>query len=118
MTAPFENSNKTKPPTTTSSGGMYHLREGNDLNARILSLTRKVEVMELRKDNEIKYVQKEVMYGICDIIGHTTHECPTIPTFKEVLHDQANAMKTYKKPFISSYSETYNPGWRNHPNFS
>ena len=38
--------------------------------------------------------------------------------FKEVLHDQANAMNNFKKPFPSPYSETYNPQWRNHPNFS
>jgi hypothetical protein len=97
---------------------MYQLREGDDLNVRISSLTRKVEAMELRKVNEIKVVQKEEVCGICEIIGHTTHECPTIPAFKEVLHGQANAMNTYKKPFDSPYSETYNPGWRNHPNFN
>jgi hypothetical protein len=74
--------------------------------------------MELRKVNEIKVVQNEEVCVICEIIGHTTHECPTILAFKEVLHDQANAMNTYKKPFDAPYSETYNSGWRNHPNFS
>jgi len=97
---------------------MYQLREGDDLNVRISSLTRKVEAMELRKVNEIKVVQNEEVCVICEIIGHTTHECPTILAFKEVLHDQANAMNTYKKPFDAPYSETYNSGWRNHPNFS
>jgi hypothetical protein len=115
--APSKNSSKTKP-STTSSGGRHHLREEDDLNARISSSARKVESMELRKVNEIKLVQKEEVYGICEIMGHATHECPTIPAFKEVLHDQANAMNTYKKPFQSPYVETYNPGWRNHPNFS
>uniref|UniRef100_A0A2N9H0L4 Reverse transcriptase/retrotransposon-derived protein RNase H-like domain-containing protein n=1 Tax=Fagus sylvatica TaxID=28930 RepID=A0A2N9H0L4_FAGSY len=115
--APFENSIKTKP-STTSSGGRHHLMEEDDLNARIASLARKVESMELRKVNEITPVQKEEVCGICEIMGHATYECPTIPAFKEVLHDQANAMNTYKKPFQSLYSETYNPGWRNHPNFS
>ena len=43
---------------------------------------------------------------------------PTIPAFKEVLHDQANAMNMVKKSYSSPYSETYNSGWRNHPNFS
>uniref|UniRef100_A0A2N9GNA7 RNA-directed DNA polymerase n=1 Tax=Fagus sylvatica TaxID=28930 RepID=A0A2N9GNA7_FAGSY len=114
--APSENSSKTKP-STTSSGGRHHLREEDDLNARIASLARKVESMELRKVNEITPVQKEEVCGICEIMGHATHECPTIPAFKEVLHDQANAMNTYKKPFQSPYAETYNPGWRNHPNF-
>ena len=36
---------------------------------------------------------------------------------KEVFHDQANVMNNFKKPFPSFLSETYNPGWRNHPNF-
>jgi hypothetical protein len=120
-TAP-ESSSKTKPPTTTSSGGMYHLmyhlREGDDLYARISSLARKVETMELRKDNEIKFVQKEEVCSICKVIEHTTYECPTISTFKEVLHEQANAINTYKRPFNSPYSKTHNPRWRNHPNFS
>jgi hypothetical protein len=115
--APSENSSKTKP-STTSGGGRHHLGEEDDLNARIASLARKVESMELRKVNEITPVQKEEVCGICEIMGHATHECPTIPAFKEVLHDQANAMNTYKKPFQSPYSETYNSGWRNHPNFS
>jgi hypothetical protein len=63
-------------------------------------------------------VQKEEVCSICEVIGHTTHECPTIPAFKEVLHEQANAINTYKKHFNFPYSETYNPGGRNHPNFS
>ena len=55
---------------------------------------------------------------ICEIMEHLTNECPTIPTFKEVLHDQENAMNMVKKSYPSPYSETYNSGWRNHPNFS
>jgi hypothetical protein len=104
-----ESSTKTKPPTTTSSGRIYQLREGDDLYARISSLTKKDETMELRKDNEIKSVQKEEVCSICEVSGHTTHECPTILAFKEVLHEQANAINTYKKPFNSPYFETYNP---------
>jgi hypothetical protein len=75
------------------------------MNARITSLARKVEAMKLKKVNKMKFVQKEEVCGICEIMGHTTHEYPTIPTFKEVLHDQANSMNTYKKPFQSPYFE-------------
>jgi hypothetical protein len=32
--------------------------------------------------------------------------------------EQANACNNYQKPSSGPYSETYNPGWRNHPNFS
>ena len=49
---------------------------------------------------------------------HPTNECPTIPAFKEVLHDQANAMNMVKKSYPSPYSGAYNSGWRNHSNFS
>ena len=49
-------------------------------------------------------------------MGHVTKECPTLPAFREMLHDQANFVNQFKKP--STFSETYNPGWRNHPNFS
>ena len=32
------------------------------------------------------------------------------------MHDQANVINTFNKP--NPYSQTYNPGWRNHPNFN
>ncbi|PON42473.1 hypothetical protein TorRG33x02_335780 [Trema orientale] len=34
-----------------------------------------------------------------------------------VYEEQCNAIGMFRKPF-SPYSDTYNPGWRNHPNFS
>ncbi|XP_022851548.1 uncharacterized protein LOC111373275 [Olea europaea var. sylvestris] len=74
--------------------------------------------MELRKVKEVKPVQNDEICSNCETFGHLTHDCPNIPIFKEVLHDQGNAMNTFKKPFSSPYSETYNQQWRNHPNFS
>ncbi|XP_075655080.1 uncharacterized protein LOC142625280 [Castanea sativa] len=100
-------------------GGKYQLRKDDDLNARVASLTNKLEAMELRKVNGINTVPKiDEVCRVCETVEHITNECPTIPTFKEVLHDQANAMNIVKKSYPSSYSETYNSGWRNHPNFS
>ena len=60
----------------------------------------------------------EQVCGICALTGHPTGECPTIPTFKEVLLEQTNAISNFNKPYSNPYSETYNLGWRNHPNFS
>ena len=70
------------------------LRKEDDVNAKISSLARKVEAMKLKKVNEIKFLQKDEIFGICEIMGHVTHECPTVHAFKEVLHDLANAMNT------------------------
>ncbi|XP_026378370.1 uncharacterized protein LOC113272787 [Papaver somniferum] len=91
--------------------------EEDDLNAKIASLHRKVDVIQ--KPNVVKVADSvEHACGICESLEHYTKDCPTIPAFQEVLHDQENAMNTYKRPFSSPYSETYNPNWRNHPNFS
>ena len=93
--------------------------EDDDLSTGVASLTRKLEAMELRKVNGINTVPKiDEVCRICEIMEHLTNECPTIPNFKEVLHDQANAMNMVKKSYPSPYLETYNSRWRNHPNFS
>ncbi|XP_022852000.1 uncharacterized protein LOC111373667 [Olea europaea var. sylvestris] len=110
--------NSIRSSLASSSGGKYQLSQDEDLNARIASLSRKVEAMELRKVKEVKPVQNDEICSICETFGHLTHDCPNIPVFKEVLHDQANAINTFKKPFPSPFSETYNQQWRNHPNFS
>jgi hypothetical protein len=41
-----------------------------------------------------------------------------LPSFRECLHEQAHALNSFQRPNHNSYSQTYNPGWRNHPNFS
>jgi hypothetical protein len=53
---------------------------------------------------------------MCQI--YETNDCPTLPSFKECLHEQAHALKSFQRPIHSPYSQTYNPGWRNHPNFN
>jgi hypothetical protein len=41
---------------------------------------------------------------------------PSMTVFAEM--EQENAFNNNQKPSSGPYSETYNPGWRNHPNFS
>ena len=56
--------------------------------------------------------------SICETNEHSTNNCPTLPSFKECLHKQANALNSFQWPNHDPYSQTYNPDWRNHPNFS
>jgi hypothetical protein len=89
------------------------------MSTRIATLTRKVEALELSKVGVTKNPKPiEISCEICEANVHLTKDCPTIPAFKEVLHEQANAANAYQRPFNSPYYETYNPNWRNHPNFS
>jgi hypothetical protein len=55
---------------------------------------------------------------ICETNEHATNDCPTLPSFKECLHEQAHVLNSFQRPSHNPYSQTYNPGWRNHPNFS
>ena len=76
-------SNRSRAYTNPFEGGKYQLREDDDLSARVASLTRKLEAMELRKVNGVTIVPKiDKVCRICETIEHTTNEFPTIPTFK------------------------------------
>ncbi|XP_073129138.1 uncharacterized protein, partial [Henckelia pumila] len=77
----WDNIGSIEPPSktnnSTNGGGIYHLKDDVDVQAKLASLAR-----------------------------------------KECLHEQANYVKNFKKPTLDPFSQTYNPGWRNHPNFS
>jgi hypothetical protein len=104
-------------------GGKYTLSANDELQAKVAQLTRKLESLELQKVNEVVITpKKEEVCTICDTHEHSTNECPTIPAFREILNEQVsvNAVmppQQQKRPFNSPFSDTYNPGWRNHPNF-
>ena len=112
-----------------SGGGIHHLRENNDLQAKIANLTRKLETIELKNVNEVTIVPKvsSVPMGsgaeepciICDDPSHSTINFSNLPQVKGAIQiEQANALNYQRKPFSSPYSKTYNPGWGKHPNFS
>jgi hypothetical protein len=96
---------------------MYNLREDHDLQAKFSSLARKFKALEFKKGGQLKSVQ-DIVCQICKMNEHVTYDCPTFPSFKECLHEQANALNSFERPNQNPYSQTYNPGWRNHPNFN
>ena len=55
---------------------------------------------------------------ICQSIEHPGEQCPTIPSMREMIAEQANAVGQYKLPTNAPYNNTYNPNWKNHPNLS
>jgi len=79
---------------------MYNLREDHDLQAKFASLARKVEALELKKSGQLKYVQ-DIVCQICETNEHSTNDCPTLPSFKECLHEQAHTLNSFKGPIIT-----------------
>ncbi|KAM5550593.1 hypothetical protein ABKV19_027109, partial [Rosa sericea] len=56
--------------------------------------------------------------GVCSMQGHASNQCPQL--MEEGGQEGVNAIgfqQGYQRPRNDPYSNTYNPGWRDHPNF-
>jgi hypothetical protein len=54
--------------------------------------------------------------SFCSSTMHQVNNCPTAINYIDVSNEQVNA--AFSQPGNDPYFNTYNPGWRNHPNFS
>jgi hypothetical protein len=54
--------------------------------------------------------------SFCSSTMHKVNNYPTYVNYANASNEQVNA--TFSRPGNDPYSNTYNPGWRNHPNFS
>ncbi|GFZ11445.1 hypothetical protein Acr_22g0008430 [Actinidia rufa] len=92
--------------------------EVDDVNARLATMARKLEAIEFTKINVVGSEEpKEVCCAVCESKEHDTISCPVIPGIKKALHGQVNAIGHYGQGARNPYSNTYNPGWRDHPKF-
>lgn len=88
-------------------GGIYKVRGLDHMNANMEAITQKVESLVINHTVTVAAIQPRCK--ICGTPGCITVECSLLD---ESSPDQVNY--TQGNP----YSNTYNPGWRNHPNFS
>jgi hypothetical protein len=93
-----------KMQSHTSSGGMYNPRKDHDLQAKFASLARNVEALELKKSGQLKSVQ-DIVCQICETNEYSTNDCPSLPSFKECLHEQAHALNSFQRPNHNPYSQ-------------
>ena len=66
---------------------------------------------------KIPKVQSVAAYGVCLMQGHLTDKCPQL--IENEGWESANAVgfQGHNQQHNDPYSNTYNPGWRDHPNF-
>ena len=106
--------------TTSSEGGMYSLTEDMEMKAKLSTLSRRLKELEMRNQHEVQAIAEIPVPNqscfICQFAEHPEERCPTIPSMREMIAEQANAVCQSKPPTNASYSNTYNPNWRNHPN--
>ena len=61
---------------------------------------------------------QEVACLLCACPTYFMTDCPLAPQYPEFLQEQVNALQGVPRPGNDPFSNTYNLGWRNHPNFS
>jgi hypothetical protein len=54
--------------------------------------------------------------SFCSSTMHQVNNCPTTVNYTNVSNEKVNV--AFSRPGNDPYSNTYNQGWRNHPNFS
>jgi hypothetical protein len=54
--------------------------------------------------------------SFCSSTLHQVNNCPSAVNYTDISNEQVNA--AFSRPGNDPYSNTYNPGWRSHPNFS
>ncbi|RVX23466.1 hypothetical protein CK203_000885 [Vitis vinifera] len=82
---------------------------------------RRLDDLEAKGVQEVQIVNERVtqLCLICKSTEHGVQSCPTLLIVQDMFLEQTNALGTYKQYSSNSpYSNTYNPGWRNHPNLS
>ena len=112
-------SDKSRNNNPISSNGSIHSIESSiAVEARIANLSRRLELPEIREPISVNQVSPNPIQNsgctYCQAMNHV---------FKEHLVFQAQQMLTesrnvaFSRTDTNSYSQTYNPGWKNHPNF-
>jgi len=80
---------------------------------------RRIEALEIKEPAKVNQINPPPIHNTdcsyCQAPNHIFEECPIFQTH-QVPPECMNV--TYSRPQHNPYSRTYNPGWRNHLNFS
>ena len=112
---------KRRPPVN-QRGGMYSLGEEVELKAKLSTLARRMEELEIRNHHEVRAVTEASMpYQPCFNIqstGHQGEHCPISTSVRDLIVEHANVVGQNRSPADAQYGNTYNPNRKNHPNLS
>ena len=74
---------------TSTRGGMYSLPEDLDMKAKLFTLARKLEELEMRNQHEVQAVTETLTPNkpcfICQSTEHMGEQCTTVLTMREML---------------------------------
>ena len=109
-------------PSTHQRGGIYALSEDTEMKAKLTTLTRRLEELEMRNQHEVQVVNELLASHPacfnCQSSSHLGEHCPLVPLMRDLMQEHAHVLGQNKPPTNAPYGNTYNPNWRNHPNLS
>ena len=74
----------------------YQLAIEDDINAKLPTLTKKVEALAFAKATTVVSKESPIIYALCDTMDHNTDVCPIVGK---------------RSMWTSKYSETISKGW-------
>jgi hypothetical protein len=105
-----------KSTRNPKKGGIHELKGEADLNLKIDAIVKRLDALSLGKPIAAANTFPIESCSVCASPMHQAQNCPPMTIFYEM--EQVNAFNNFQKQSSGPYSESYNPGWRNHPNFS
>ncbi|KAL5545248.1 hypothetical protein UlMin_009032 [Ulmus minor] len=109
-----ENNNQWHSERVTAKrpAAVHEIDSVNALSAQVAVLSRKLDSLSSKLESKPT--------AECDLCGgnHASVECQVGNPFASPNSEQANYVSNFQRPQHNPYSNTYNPGWRNHPNLS
>ncbi|XXG64662.1 hypothetical protein AAC387_Pa05g2553 [Persea americana] len=96
--------------------GVYEVQSQGNVTTQMAAMDKKIDMIikAMASNSMLGQTSKEVC-AICSHTNHTTECCP-MSSFTDQEH--ANYVGNTFPKQNNPYSNTYNPGWKNHPNFS
>ena len=99
-------------PSTHQRGGIPALSEDTEMKAKLTTLTRRLEELEMRSQHEMQVINR------LPASQPSCFNCQTNSHPREHCQEHAHVLSQNKPPTNAPYGNTYNPNWRNHPNLS
>ena len=100
-------------PPVNQKGGIFSLSEEMEMKAKLSSLTRRLEELELRNHHEVQAVTEPPVplqsCFNCQSTSHQGDQCPIAPSIRDLMQEQANIVDQIRHPISSPYGNTYNP---------
>jgi hypothetical protein len=112
-------SRRTPAPKAPKTESLFEASIPFDVTTKVEALSRKIDQLMAAGFVHTSSSNIFPQHEPCSFCSSTTHhvsDCPSNGQFSDISTEQVNA--TFSRPGNDPYSNSYNPGWRNHPNFS